>query len=77
MTFADGLHGFVDLSGKCFAGVLAPLNDPDFFALASAKDGTASWPGDRELASDAMHVEVKEQPHTSGQSKKTDRKKRQ
>lgn len=68
VTFADGLHGIVDLSGECFTGALVPLNDQNFFALASIKDGAASWPGDLELAPDAMHVEVKRQPLNSGQS---------
>ena len=73
VTFADGLNGVVDLSGECFAGVLAPLNDPDFFAQASVKDGAASWPGDLELAPDAMHLEVERQPLHSGQSEKPER----
>lgn len=76
VTFADGLHGVVDLSGECFAGALAPLNDPDFFALANVKDGAVSWPGDMELAPDAMHVEVKRQPLNSGRSERTGKKKK-
>ncbi len=73
VTFADGLHGVVDLSGEGFAGVLAPLNDPNFFALASVKDGVASWPGHLEIAPDAMHIEVTRWRLNSERPERSDR----
>jgi hypothetical protein len=40
-------------------GVFAPLRDPAFFARAAAKDGVVTWPGELDLAPDAMYDAIR------------------
>jgi len=59
--FADGLAGIVDLAGLVHsprAGVFAALADPALFAQVTLEYGAVSWPGDVDLAPDAMHSEI-------------------
>lgn len=61
VTFADGLSGLVDISGLVKspnAGVFAALADPDLFAQARIEYGAVTWPGNLDLAPDAMHSEI-------------------
>lgn len=61
--FADGTTGEVDLSRLIMsdqAGVFAVLRDPTLFAKVYIDYGAVSWPGDLDLAPDAMYDEVKE-----------------
>ena len=63
VTFVDGLNGTVDLSGLVRsprAGVFAALSDPTLFAQAKLELGSVAWPGDLDLAPDAMHAAIKE-----------------
>ena len=41
-----------------FTGVLAPLNDPGFFEQVFIDQGAIAWPGEIDLAPDAMHAEI-------------------
>ncbi|CAG9173326.1 DUF2442 domain-containing protein [Cupriavidus respiraculi] len=58
VTFADGLHGTVDMSHDDFSGVFAPLADEAYFALATLRDGVVVWPNGADIASDAIYQEV-------------------
>lgn len=61
VTFADGLSGLVDISGLVKspnAGVFAVLADPEKFAQARIEYGAVAWPGNLDLAPDAMHSEI-------------------
>jgi hypothetical protein len=61
VTFVDGTAGEVDASALILApnaGVFAPLRDPDLFAEARVTHGVVTWPGDLDLAPDAMHDEI-------------------
>ena len=63
VTFVDGTTGEVDLSrlvASGRAGVFAGLRDPAVFALVRVEHGAVTWPGDIDLAPDAMHDELKE-----------------
>lgn len=63
VQFVDGLTGIVDLSALIAApeaGVFARLRDRTLFAQAHVEMGAVVWPGELELAPDAMHAAIKE-----------------
>lgn len=63
VAFADGLTGTVDMSAlvhSANAGVFAPLADPSLFAQVHLEFGAVWWPGDLDLAPDAMHAAIQE-----------------
>jgi hypothetical protein len=63
VAFAEGLTGTVDLSGMVQsprAGVFAALADPVLFAQVKLDCGAVTWPGDLDLAPDAMHAAIQE-----------------
>jgi len=41
------------------AGVFAMLRDPELFAQAKLDCGTVAWPGELDLAPDAMYDAIK------------------
>lgn len=57
--FADGLEGRVKIEPSHLRGVFTPLKDPAFFNQVTLGDGFVTWPGDLDLAPDAMHTEIK------------------
>jgi hypothetical protein len=62
--FADGLEGEVDMDHEIDspgAGVFAQVADPDVFAAAFVEPtfGAVTWPGEIDLAPDAMYEEIK------------------
>jgi hypothetical protein len=62
VRFVDGLAGIVDLSALIAspnAGVFARLRDRSLFAQAHVEMGAVVWPGERDLAPDAMHAAIK------------------
>ena len=62
LRFVDGLTGIVDLSALIAspsAGVFARLRDRTLFAQAHVEMGAVVWPGDLDLAPDAMHAAIK------------------
>jgi hypothetical protein len=61
VAFADGLTGTVDLSRLVQspqAGVFAALRDPSIFAQVRLEYGAVTWPGELDLAPDAMHAAI-------------------
>ena len=60
VTFADGLSGRVRLLPSHLHGVFAPLGDPDLFNQLQITHGFVSWPGDVDLAPDAMYEAIRE-----------------
>ena len=61
VRFADGTRGEVDLSRLIAgdrAGVFAALRDAALFAQVYVDHGAVTWPGDIDLAPDAMHDEI-------------------
>ena len=59
VRFRDGLEGYVQFRPSAFQGVFAPLADPSRFAEAEVVLGAVTWPGELDLAPDAMHAEIK------------------
>jgi hypothetical protein len=62
VRFLDGLEGMVDLSRlihSSTAGVFAQLADPARFAQAVVQHGALTWPGEIDLAPDAMYAQIK------------------
>lgn len=62
VRFVDGTEGVVDLTGLIHspgAGVFAALADPLLFAQAHIEHGAVTWPGEIDLAPDAMYAEIK------------------
>jgi len=62
VRFLDGLEGYVNM--KTFlhseqAGVFSRLRDLDRFAQVTLVYGAVTWPGDLDLAPDAMYEQIK------------------
>ncbi|MFT3741696.1 MAG: DUF2442 domain-containing protein [Gammaproteobacteria bacterium] len=61
VTFKDGTQGIVDLSQRVLrdsAGVFAVLKDINLFNQVYLDHGVVTWPGEIDLAPDAMHDEI-------------------
>ena len=62
VRFADGTSGEVDVSRLIFGpmpGVFEILRDPVLFAQAGIDHGAVTWPGELDLAPDAMYDEIR------------------
>lgn len=62
VTFVDGLTGRVSMKGLIFnqnAGVFAVLRQPGVFNQVSIVYGVVTWPGEIDLAPDAMYDAIK------------------
>ena len=55
VIFADGVTGRVKILPTHLFGVFEPLKDPDTFKRLQVSEGFVSWPGDVDLAPDAMY----------------------
>jgi hypothetical protein len=63
VRFVDGLSGTVDMSALVAspeAGVFACLRDRALFEQVYVEHGAVTWPGELDLAPDAMHAAIKE-----------------
>ena len=63
VQFANGVTGTVDLSRMVQspqAGVFAALRDSSLFAQVRLEYGAVTWPGEPDLAPDAMHAALLE-----------------
>jgi hypothetical protein len=61
VRFKDGVSGRVRISPEKLTGVLAPLRDQCFFERVFIHQGAVAWPGEIDLAPDAMYEEVAKQ----------------
>jgi hypothetical protein len=59
VRFFDGLEGIVRFRPAFFRGVFSHLIDPYNFSRAEIVNGAVTWPGNLDLAPDAMHQEIK------------------
>jgi hypothetical protein len=59
VQFADGLKGKVRFEPSHLTGVFEVLKSPSVFAQAHVEDGVVTWPGELDLAPDAMYDEIK------------------
>lgn len=63
VRFVDGVEGVVNLKALVQsprAGVFAALADPVRFAQAFVQHGAVTWPGELDLAPDAMCTAIKQ-----------------
>jgi hypothetical protein len=58
VRFKDGLSGRVRLDPREFTGVLGPLADLEFFNRVYIDGGAPAWPGDIDLAPDALYRQI-------------------
>jgi hypothetical protein len=58
VRFRDGLSGRVHFRPEELTGVLAPLREASFFNRVFIDQGAVAWPGDIDLAPDAMYRQV-------------------
>ena len=62
VEFNDGAHGIVEMIKLIMsdrAGVFSALKDCDLFNKAHLEYGVLTWPGEIDLAPDAMHDAIK------------------
>lgn len=59
VRFADGLTGEVRFTHQHLSGVFEPLKDPAYFKQVFIDHGAVAWPGQIDLAPDAMYQEIK------------------
>lgn len=59
VRFNDGLEGVVRFPPDFFQGVFSHLSAPEKFREVSMVGGAVTWPGELDLAPDAMHEEIK------------------
>jgi hypothetical protein len=59
VQFNDGLAGEVKFSPPFFKGVFAHLANESAFKQAVLINGAVTWPGELDIAPDAMHTEIK------------------
>ncbi len=62
VRFRDNTEGVVDLSRLVTgpgAGVFTALRDPALFAQVRVVCGVVTWPGELDLAPDAMHEAIR------------------
>lgn len=64
LLFSDGTAGDVDFSAEHWTGVLAPLNDPAYFAQVAVdpESGTIAWPDGIDLAPEPLYQQAKAHP---------------
>lgn len=55
VRFEDGVTGKVGFLSSHLTGVFTPLKRADFFKKVFIRDGIITWPGEIDLAPDAMH----------------------
>jgi Protein of unknown function (DUF2442) len=59
VTFIDGLEGTVHFKPSHLTGVFESLKDKSYFNKVYVSHGVVTWPGELDLAPDAMHSEIK------------------
>lgn len=62
VRFLDGTTGIVDMSALVnsdSAGVFASLRKPEAFETAYVEHGAVTWPGEIDLAPDALYAVIK------------------
>lgn len=60
VKFLDGLEGFVKINSSFLTGVFESLQDKEYFKQVYVNHGVVTWPGELDLAPDAMYDVIKE-----------------
>lgn len=59
VRFIDGVQGTIKFLPEFYRGVFSHLHDQAKFREVAVVDGVVTWPGELDLAPDAMHEEIK------------------
>ncbi|CAN5345301.1 DUF2442 domain-containing protein [soil metagenome] len=59
VRFQDGTTGKVRIEPSYLTGVFTVLQDQRVFEQVYVEGGAVAWPGELDLAPDAMHEEIK------------------
>ena len=59
VRFTDGPTGEVRFKPEHLSGVFEPLKDPAYFKQVYVDHGAVAWPGQIDLAPDAMYQVIK------------------
>jgi Protein of unknown function (DUF2442) len=59
VVFADDTSGQVKFATGHLTGVFEPLKNDAFFLQVFVNNGVVTWPGEIDLAPDAMYVSIK------------------
>ena len=59
VKFSDGLQGTVRFKPSHLTGVFESMKDEEYFNKVFVNHGVVTWPGELDLAPDAMHTEIK------------------
>lgn len=71
LRFVDGTEGTIALAAMIHspdAGVFASLADPGVFAQVFVEHGAVTWPGEIDLAPDAMYATIKKDEAAEGKT---------
>ena len=68
VRFKDGLAGRVRLQESEMTGALVPLRDVEFFERVYIDYGALTWPGDIDLAPDAMYARIAQERDKQSQA---------
>lgn len=60
VKFQDGTFGTVTFKPESLYGVFEPLKDPNFFKQVFIDRDAVAWPGEVDVAPDAMYEEIKQ-----------------
>ncbi len=61
VQFADGTIGMVKFENSHLTGVFEALKNSDTFDQVHIDNGVVAWPGDIDLAPDAMYAQIQSQ----------------
>lgn len=59
VRFQDGLVGIVRFEESHLTGVFEALKDEHYFKQVFIQYGAVTWPGELDIAPDAMYAEIK------------------
>lgn len=59
VQFLDGLEGTIKINPSSLTGVFESLKDKEYFNQVYVNHGVVTWPGELDLAPDAMYKEIK------------------
>jgi Protein of unknown function (DUF2442) len=62
LTFADGMAGEVDFTGREWRGVFEPLRDPSYVARVTVdpEAGTITWPNGADMAPEPLYATARQ-----------------
>lgn len=63
VIFRDNLSGEITITDKFLKGVFEVLKDKQLFQQVTCHHGFIEWPGDLDLAPDAMYYEIQKNGH--------------